>query len=42
MSEEQIYLAEKENEEIDTNAINATEQDHDFPITQEWEEIDNE
>ena len=35
---EQQYLEEQENEQVETNAINETEQDHDFPITNDWEE----
>ena len=35
---EQQYLEEQENNNVDTNAINETEQDHDFPISYCWEE----
>jgi hypothetical protein len=34
---EQQYLEEQE-EQSETNAINETEQDHDFPITNNWED----
>lgn len=38
MTQEQMYLEEQENNKVDTNAINADEQDHDFPITNNWED----